>query len=87
MNRVCLGLLRRVEDLVDNQIAFARRRRPDRICLIRHAHVKRAAVGFRIYGNRQDSHFAARPNNAHRNFTPVGNQDLVKHRFIRGSSF
>ena len=58
MNRVCLGLLRRVEDLVDNQIAFARRRWPDRICLIRHTHVKRAAVGV-LSDSLKQGHFSA----------------------------
>src|SRR6185437_2412306 len=46
MDRVNPMLARGVENAVDTQIAFTRRRRTHRLRLIRHANMQRATVGF-----------------------------------------
>ena len=48
-------LPRGVDDAVDAQVAFGRRRRPDALRLVRHAHVGTRAVGVRVHRHRAES--------------------------------
>jgi len=46
---------------------------------VRFADVQSDAVHIRIDGHRGDAHLAASADDAHRDLSPVGNQDLLEH--------
>ena len=54
MDRLGPGLLRRGDDLLPDQIALPRRRRPDMHRLVRLAHMQRLGVRIRIDRDRPD---------------------------------
>ena len=58
------------------EVAFFRCRGAETIALIRHRHMQRILVCFRIHRDRRNAHFLARPDDAHSNFTPVCNENL-----------
>src|SRR3990172_3733893 len=74
-----LRTLRNIDKLFNDQITFARWRPADRIRLVGHSDVESATVGLGIHGYGGNSHLAARPDDAHRNFTAIGDQDLAEH--------
>src|SRR5262249_183916 len=79
VNRIRAAALGRVDNFLDGQVTLPRRSGTDRVCFVSHSYVKCATIRFRIYGNRADSQFPTRTNNADRNFTSVRDQDLLKH--------
>src|SRR5207249_11185241 len=68
------------EELVDAEVALARRGRPDRVREIRLANVQRRAVRLRVHGHRLHAELPARADDAHRDLTPVGDQDAPEGR-------
>ena len=60
------------DDLVDQQVAFRGRRRPNANGLVRQFDVQRTAVRLRENGYRLDAHFLGRANDSAGDFAPVG---------------
>ena len=89
MDGVGARLLGRVEDLVDVEVALARRRRPDGIGLVGGAHVQRGAIGVGVDGDGGDAELAAGAHHAHGDLAAVRDQyflDRARHvRDYRGS--
>src|SRR5580700_7858968 len=79
MNRVTTRIPSSADDLVDHQIAFARRRRANWISLISKAHMQRRAIHVAKHSDRTHSHVPACAGNAHRNFATIRDQNLPKH--------
>ena len=79
MDRLRAGALGGIDDLVDDQIAFARGRRADEDRFVRHAHVARAGVGLGIDGDRGDAHATRGLHDAAGDFAAIGDEDLVEH--------
>ncbi len=79
MDRLRAGALRGGDDLVDHQIAFARRRRADEHGFVGHAHVAAHGVGFGIDRDGGDAHAARRLDDAAGDFAAIGDEDLVEH--------
>ncbi len=64
MDRIRAGLARHFQNLVDAQIRFARRRRPDEIRFVGVAHVQRIAIDIGVDGDGVNAQLAAGPLNA-----------------------
>ena len=79
MDGVAAGATGHVDDFVDVKIAFASRCRADRMGFIRETHVERFAVDFAKDSDGADSEFAAGAQDAHGDFTAIGNQDFLEH--------
>jgi len=69
----------RLDDLVDREIALARRRRTDEISLVGNADVQRSGIGLRV--DRNDAHAEAlrRARNAHGDLAAIGDQNRAEH--------
>ena len=65
-----------VDDLVDSQIAFNRRARPDVVRLVRQPHVQRRAVAIGVDGDRPEAELAARANHTDCDFSAIGDKDF-----------
>ncbi len=72
-----------IQDRVRAQVGLDRRRVPNVIRLVRFANVERGAVRIRIDGDGGDAQLAAGADDAHRNLSAVGNQDLLEHGAFR----
>ena len=79
MNALRPGAACHLDQLVDVEIALARRRRADRIGLVAGAHMQRARVGFRIDRDRPQAQASRGARNAHRDLAAVSDQDRGKH--------
>ena len=79
MNRFAAVLLRHCEQLVAVEIAFAGGGRTDADGLVRHPHVQRPAVGFRIHGDGAQTQPSRGANDAAGDLAAVGNQDALEH--------
>ena len=73
MQRVTLGSLRDIHDLIDAEIAFARRRGADRIGFAGQPNVQRGAVGIAIDGDGKDTHLAAGSRDPDGDLAAIGN--------------
>ena len=82
MDRLGAAALRGLEDPLDREVRLARRRRPDRVCLVGEPHVERLAVRFGIDRYRGDSHLATRADHPDRDLAAIGDQELTEH--LRG---
>ena len=82
MDRLGAGLLRRVEDAIDDEIRLARRRRPDQHRLVGESHVTRVRVRFRIHRDGGDTHLPRGLDDATGDFTAVGYEDLLEHQCL-----
>src|SRR5580698_10850947 len=71
--------LRCIDDLVNPKIGFGSCSGADKVSLVRFADVEGGAVDVGINGNGSDAHFVASTNDAHRDFSPVGDQNLLEH--------
>jgi hypothetical protein len=78
MHGLRAGLLAGIDDLLDDQIAFRRRRRTDMHGLVSHAHMQRAIIGIGIHRHRFDAELAAGLDDAASDLATVGDQDLVE---------
>ena len=83
MNRVGTGDLGRRHDRRNIEIARFRRWRADAYGFVGQADMHGLGVGGRVDRDRTDTHFAARPMNAHRDLATVGDENLVEHRRVR----
>ena len=72
--------LRGRDHIRDSQIALCCRGRADTHRRICHSYVERIAVGGGVHGNRLDVEFVERPDHAHRDLTPVRDEDAREHR-------
>src|SRR5437870_2455496 len=74
MHAVRAGATCRVDDAIDAQITLPWRTATDRIRLVRETHVQRRSIAVGIHRDRRDAHLAARTNDAHGDFAPVGDE-------------
>ncbi len=79
MDRLGAGLLRRLDDLLDAQIAFGRHRRADQESLVRLAHMRRIPIDLGINGDGPDLHLLQGPRDPDRDLAAVGNEHLLEH--------
>ncbi len=79
MDRVRAGDLAGRHDLVDVEIAVARRRRPHAHALVGEFDVHGVGVGGRVDRYRLDAEFLGRPQHAQGDFPAIGNEDFMKH--------
>ncbi len=79
MHRLGPGGADGLHHLVDHDIRLVRRGRADQHRFVRHFHMQGLRIGFGIYRNRGDPHFARRLDNAAGNFAPVGDQNFLEH--------
>src|SRR5208282_1671586 len=79
MNSVAPGLLRGADNLVDREIALARRRWADSVSLVGQAHVQRGAIGITEHNCRPNAHFLASARDAHGNLATICDQYLSEH--------
>ena len=79
MNGVGAVPPRRVDDLVDAEIAFRRRRRPQMRGFIRHLHRQRRAIGVRINRDARNARLAQRAHDAHGDLSSIGDQNFSEH--------
>ena len=75
MNALSLRLLGCCDQLIDHEIAFGCRRRPDRICFVALPNVERSCVHLGIDRDRAYPHPSRGPGDATGNFAAIGNQD------------
>ncbi len=78
MHSLGARLLAGLENALDDEIGLGRRRWADQDGLVRHFHVQRFLVGFRVDGNRLDAHLAGGLDDAAGDFTAVGDEDLLE---------
>ena len=76
MDRVGARLPERVDDLLGDEVALARRRRADRHRLVGHADVHRRPIGLRMDRHRAKAELAAGADHPAGDLAPVGDQDL-----------
>ena len=79
VDRLGAGLLRRLDDLLDVEVALGRDRRADQEGLVGLAHVRGVAVDLRVDGDRADPHLLQRAGDADRDLAAVCDQDLLEH--------
>ena len=73
------GRLRGSDDLADVEVALARRRRPDRVRLVRHPDEERPRVGFRMHRDRAHAEPLRGGNDPACDLAAVGDEDAVEH--------
>ncbi len=79
MHGLGAGLAAGLDDLVDHQIAFGGRRRPDQNGLIGHFDMERVAVGLGIDGDRLDPHAAGGLDDPAGDLAAIGDQNSFEH--------
>jgi hypothetical protein len=79
VDAVTSGPSRRIDDLVDAQVALRSGRRPYRIRLVRHPHVQGGAIDLRVHGDRDDAHLPESADDANGNLATIGDEDFA-HR-------
>ena len=85
VDRVRPRLSRGGDHVLDRQIALARWRRPDAHGLVAAAHVKRGAIRVAEDRHGPDSHLAAGARHAHRDLSPIRDEDLLDAQSARTS--
>src|SRR6476646_4475846 len=82
----CVGActLRNPDDFLDIEIRLGGRCRAKMVSLIGLAHMKSSPVYVGVHGYRLEPHLPARSNHAHRDFSPIGDENLLEH--ARGSA-
>ena len=79
MDRLGAMLPRGIQNAIHAQVALRRRRGPDVLGFVRHAHVERRTVGIGKYRYGRNPHLPQRSNYPHRDLPAVGNQHLSEH--------
>src|SRR5207302_4088091 len=79
MDRVRGGLDRGVDDLTDVQVRIGELRRSEWDRLMGIPDERRVRIRVRIYGNRRDGEFTARPHASHGDLPAVRDEDPVEH--------
>src|SRR5579863_816898 len=82
MNRVHIADFRRADHRGNVQITLSELRGADANGFVSKAHVQRMAIGLTVDGNRTDAQFLAGADHPQRDFSPIGNQDLIEHSEI-----
>jgi hypothetical protein len=77
MNRVTTGAPGNFDKRISAQIALRRWRGTDRIRFISEKNVRRSNVRLGVNRDGRNTELAARPNDAHRNLTPIGNKNFL----------
>ena len=85
MDRLHVADLRRANDPVDQQVAFGGGAPADAIGLVGEGEVLGAAVRFTENRDGLDAHFAAGTDNPQGDFTPVGDENSLKHCRLTGA--
>jgi hypothetical protein len=80
MDGISAGLFGGINDLINNQVTFSRRRWPDKICFIGIAYMHGGTISLRKYSNSGDPHFPARAHYPDGNFSPVRYEDFLYHK-------
>ncbi len=75
---------RRVEDALDVQVRLGARRGPDAHGLVGLGDVRRIRVRVGVHGDARDAHLAQRAQDAARNLTAIGNEDLLETSHVVG---
>ena len=78
---------RDIENFPDIEIRFGGRSGPKGIGLVSLAHMQRGAVYVRVNHYGCNPHLVARAQHAHRNLTPVGDQNFLEHRHGQAKRF
>jgi len=76
------GLFRYINNMIDFQVAFIRRRRTNIKSFIRIPYMHRIPVDIRIYCYSFYVHFPAGTYYTHSNFTPVGYKYFFNHMYL-----
>jgi hypothetical protein len=71
--------MRRLEERIHVEIAFARGSGPQSTRLVGEAHMEALAVRVGIDGHRGDAEIATGARDAHRDFPSIGDKELSKH--------
>ena len=79
MDGIHIGDLRRADDAVDAQVAFAGGRFADADGLVGQLHVHRVGIRLGIDGHGADVQFLAGADDANGNFSAIGYQNFFKH--------
>jgi hypothetical protein len=79
VDRFSLRCLRRRDDLLADEVALARRARPDMHGLVGHAHVQRLGVRIRINRDRAHPESPRGTDHAARDFAAVGDEERLHH--------
>ena len=73
------GRLRGRDDLADVEVALARRRRPDRMRLVRHPDEERPRVGLRMHRDRAHAEPLRGADDPAGDLAAIGDEDAVEH--------
>ena len=76
------GLAAGLDDLLDHQIAFGRRRRPDQDRIIGHFDMQRVAVGLGIDRDRLDPHAAGSLDDPAGDLAAIRDQNSFEHGLL-----
>ncbi len=91
VDRLGAGLLRRLDDLGDVEVALRGHRGADQERLVGLADVRGVAVDLRVDGDRADPHLLQRAGDADRDLAAVCDQNLLEHHcswpFIGGAVY
>ncbi len=79
MERIATGAPRHVHELINREVAFTRGRRADGVGFIGEANVERLAVDITEDRDGANAKLAAGAQDAHGDFTTIGNQDFLEH--------
>ncbi len=79
MDGLCAASFRCGDYLVDGEIAVFARRRANVVCLIGISDVESQTIRVGINGDRRNIHLFACAHDPDRDFTTVGNQNLLEH--------
>ncbi len=82
MHRIGTGLPDRIEDLVDDDIGLAGRRRADMNGLVGHLDMQRIAIRIGIDGDCLDAHLSGCLDDPAGNFASVGDEDFLDHGWL-----
>ena len=82
MHRVGAGDLAGGDDLVDVEIAVARRRRADADALVGEPHMHGVGVGGRMHGDGLDAELLAGAQDPERDLAAIGDEDLLEHALV-----
>ena len=80
MHGLCAGDLAGGDDRRNVEVTVTRGRRPDANAFVGEAYMHGVGVRRRVDGDGLNAEFAAGAQDAQRDFTPVGDEDLVEHR-------
>ncbi len=80
MKCIAARAARHLDQFVNTEIAFTRRRGADGVGFVGQPDVQRFAVGLAKNGNGLNAKFAARANDTHGDLAAISNQDFLEHR-------